>query len=273
MLVFNTCFLRKEDGKSWDMLQVIFDPSGDTKKTWYAIEYPWCANVESDDKAEREKDGGSDDKKDQDKSDETETETGAGSGGTALAGPKGDPPKCAISARDLVIEGSKKDILVLGGGQSFQSVLDHATESLTTMYVPIETSPLPDFRLTFFGNAGLEAKGGSVVSLTSIMSPTDSNAPSLPWFLYGTHFDNVISCEVVCPAWLIPAKKFKNTFAEREKEREKAKHQSEEGKKIEFAGIDYDPDERCSSKGQRKGKSQGQRKGKSKGEGEDSQEW
>ncbi len=112
------------------------------------------------------------------------------------------------------------------------------------MFAPIKTCPLPDFRLTFFGNAGLDAKGGSVASLTSIASPTDDNAPSLPWFFFGTHFDNVISCEVVCPAWLIPAKKFKNTFAERVKEREKAKCQSEEGKKVEFAGLDYDPEER-----------------------------
>lgn len=131
--------------------------------------------------------------------------------------------KDLVSADDLITLGKTCNVAVLESAGFFQSIagsrsLDAGATSQVpqTMFAPVNLNDFKDFKLTFFGPIGLEGKS-STVPMTN-MRQDEENAPSLPWLVFGHGFDNVMTCECVCPAWTIPSKKIKLTPAQQDKE-------------------------------------------------------
>ena len=97
-------------------------------------------------------------------------------------GEKGDKPP----AKKARIESDPKD--------------SGPTESNAFLQVP--WTFLEGFELFFFGTVGIEG-AGNAVPLTSTREA--ANSPSLPWQIFGKGWDSLVSSEMPCLAFVVPA--------------------------------------------------------------------
>lgn len=123
-----------------------------------------------------------------------------------------------VSAKELIETGRKFNVGLLDSASNFDEIACDGDKVQKAMFAPIDLNVFKEFTLTFFGHVGLEGRSGSI-SLTK-KNHDDTDAPSLPWLVFGTGFDNIMSSECACPAWLIPSRKAKQTPAQMVKDRQ-----------------------------------------------------
>ena len=111
---------------------------------------------------------------------------------------------------------------IVGCAADLQTSANHDED----LFAPVKAKTfMGDFSLTFFGSVALDGKApcaslsrGLKDGLKKETEDVSVPGPSLPWQLFGTGFDNLLSSEVVCPAWLVPAKKMKLTPIQKRKQ-------------------------------------------------------